>query len=94
MPADVAPYAEQVIRILDSVYDERALKPEDGRKTRVTLQVAQARRDSEAFKKLWQQINAKSAYTVRFDEQELVARAIAALNDRLHVQKIYFTIES
>lgn len=94
LQADIAPYEEQVIKILDSVLDQKAITPEDGRQLNVTLQIADERRNSEAFKKLWQQINAKSAYTVRFDEDELIARAIAALNVKLHVQQIYFTVES
>lgn len=91
---EVAPYAATFMAILDSVYDPDALKPEDARKKNVVIQMDDKKRSSDAFKKLWAQINAKSAYTVKFDEQELIAKSIKALDKNLHVQKIYFTVEA
>ena len=49
--------------------------------------------DSKAFRALWSRINHKSYYTVTFDEDELVRKAIAELNTRLSVPKIYFKVE-
>ena len=46
------------------------------------------------FKALWSQINAKSVYVVDFDTDELVNKAIAALDAKLHVPKIFFKVES
>ena len=45
------------------------------------------------FKALWNKINAKSVYVVDFDTDELVSKAIAALNSKLHVSKVYFKIQ-
>ena len=46
------------------------------------------------FKALWSRINAKSVYVVDFDTDELVNKAIAALDAKLHVPKIFFKVES
>ncbi|MDR2109657.1 MAG: hypothetical protein LBP28_09435, partial [Coriobacteriales bacterium] len=43
---------------------------------------------------LWSKINAKSVYVVEFDEDELIGKAIAALNKELRVSKIFFRVES
>lgn len=89
---EVAPYREDMLRILDSVYEPNALRTENARNKNVVLQVDDQKRNSEAFKKLWTRINAKSAYTVNFDEHELISKCIKALNGNLYTQKIYFTV--
>ncbi len=91
---EVARYGADMFKILDSVYDPNALKPDDARNNNVTLTLDEEKRNSETFKKLWAQINAKSAYTVKFSESELIGKAIKALNEKLHTQKIYFTVQS
>jgi len=91
---NVAPYGADMLNIFDSVFDPNALKPGDARNNNVTLTLDKEKRDSETFKKLWAQINAKSAYTVKFSENELIDKAITALNKKLHTQKIYFTVQS
>jgi len=49
--------------------------------------------NSRAFQGLWSRINSKSYYTVSFDEDELIKKAITELNSRLRVSKIYFKVE-
>lgn len=49
--------------------------------------------ESAAFKELWSRINSKSYYIVAFDESELITKAIAELNARLRVSKVYFKVE-
>ena len=46
------------------------------------------------FKALWSKINAKSVYIVDFDTDELVQKAIASLDAKLRVAKIFFKVES
>lgn len=58
------------------------------------LQVDDEKLNSKEFKALWSRINAKSVYVVDFDTDELVKKAIAALDSKLRVAKIYFKIES
>ena len=92
--AAVEDYKDAIISILDSVYDGKALKPADARGNNVELKVKEDKLSSEAFKELWSRINAKSVYVVDFDTEELVKKAIAALNRKLKVAEIYFKVES
>jgi len=82
-----------VIAIIDSIYDSRAMQPENARKNNVELKLDKGKLDSKEFKALWSKINAKSVYVVEFDETELIGKAITALNKELRVSKILFKVE-
>jgi len=94
LPEEVQESADSVIRIIDSVYSAEVMKPENARSNNVELQVDQEKLNSKEFKALWSRINAKSVYVVDFDTDELVRKAIAALDAKLHVSKIYFKVET
>ncbi len=94
IPEEAAAYAESVIEIIDSVYSEKAMMPEDARKNNVELKLNNDKLNSKEFQALWKKINTKSVYTVDFDTDELVAKSMQALNTKLHIPKIYFKIES
>ncbi len=91
---EVADSAASVIDIVDSVYDSRAIQPENARSNNVELQVDQDKLAMPQFKALWEKINAKSVYTVDFDTDELIRKSIDALNHKLRVSKIFFKVES
>ena len=90
---EVNDYKESVIAILDSIYDSHALQPENARSKNVLLEIDKKKLNSAEFKALWSQINAKSAYTVKFDETELIEKAVAALDSELQVSKITIEME-
>ena len=94
MPEEVADCAASIIEIVDSVYTAETMKPENARSNNVELQVDQEKLNSKEFRALWSRINAKSVYVVDFDTDELVRKAIAALDAKLHVSKIYFKVET
>ena len=85
---------DSVINILDSVYDSRAMQPENARDKNVELQVDPDKLAMPVFKALWKRISPKSVYVVDFDTNELVDKAIASINRNLHVPKIYFKVET
>ena len=91
---EVKDYAASILQILDSVFDPNALKPEDARKNNIELHINEDNFSKPQFQELWARINAKSAYTVSFDPAELISKSIAALNDKLRVNKIFFNVES
>lgn len=91
---EVADCADAVLSILDSIYDSRAMQPENARDKNVELQVNPEKLAMPEFKALWQRINAKSVYVVDFDTKELVQKSIDALNQKLRVSKIFFRVES
>ena len=90
----VADSAESIIAIIDSVYDARTMQPENARSNNVELQVNEEKLAMPEFKELWSRINAKSVYVVDFDTDELVRKAIIALDSKLHVSKIFFQVVS
>lgn len=86
--------AASVIEIIDSVYNPKAMQPEDARKNNVELQVDESKLAMPEFKELWSRINTKSVYVVDFDTEELIHKSITALDSKLRVPKIFFKIES
>ena len=91
---EVADFAADIIRIIDSVYDSRAMLPENARSSNVELAVDEDKLAMPEFKALWNKINQKSAYVVDFDTNELIQKAIVALDSKLRVSKIYFKVET
>ncbi len=91
---EVADSCDSVINILDSVYDNRAMQPENARDKNVELQVDPDKLAMPEFKALWKRISPKSVYVVDFDTDELVNKAIASINRNLHVPKIFFKVET
>ena len=91
---EVADSAASVIEIVDSIYDAKALQPENARSNNIELQVDDEKLAMPEFKALWSKINAKSVYVVDFDTDELVRKAIASLDSKLRVSKIYFKVET
>ena len=91
---EAADCADSVLAILDSVYSDSAMKPENARSNNVELQVDPDKQAMPEFKALWSRINSKSVYVVDFDTQELIQKAIQSLDKDLRVSKIYFKVES
>lgn len=91
---EVADCATSVVEIIGSIYDTKAMQPENARSNNVELQVDEEKLAMPEFKALWSKINAKSVYIVDFDTDELVQKAIASLDAKLRVAKIFFKVES
>ena len=91
---EVADSAASVLAIIDSIYDERSMQPENARSNNVELQLDEDKLAMPEFKALWSRINAKSVYIVDFDTEELIQKAITALNSKLRVSKIHFQVET
>lgn len=94
MAKEVLDSTESIVNIIDSIYDPRVIQPENARNNNVELRVDEDKLAMPEFKALWSHINAKSVYVVDFDTDELVQNAIAALDSKLSVPKIYFKVES
>lgn len=91
---EVAGSTESVIGIIDSIYDAKAMQPENARSNNIELTVDEDKLAMPEFKALWNRINAKSVYVVDFDTDELVRKSIDALDRKLRVSKIYFKVET
>ena len=91
---EVADCTADVIAILESIYDPAVMMPENARKNNVELQVDHDKLAMPEFKALWERINQRSYYVVDFDTDELVQKAVSALDSQLRVSKIFFKIET
>lgn len=91
---EVADSTASVIEIIDSIYDSRAMQPENARSNNVELEVDESKLAMPEFKALWSKINSKSVYVVDFDTDELVRKSIDSLDRKLRVSKIYFKVET
>ena len=93
LPENLAPMAEGIHLLIQAVYDERALKDMivDGHETKVKENPLNENFAKAEFQALWKQINHKYAYTVSFDSDELIRKAVAHINDKLFVSELQYT---
>lgn len=92
LPDELLSYAEQVFQLIDNVYSENlGMRPENGRKMKKLE--PNANFEKQEFKELWARINRKAAYSVQFDSEELVTKAVKALNDQLRVTALQYTVQ-
>ena len=91
---ELMPYVNEIVSILDSVYDNKLYTIEDARQNNVELKLDENKLAMKEFKELWKKINSKSIYVVDFDTEELIEKAINALDQNLAVTKLQFKVES
>ncbi len=90
---DIEPYKADIIGILDTIYNPKAMAPEDARSNNIQLEIDSSKLQMEEFKRLWKRINAKSAYVVDFDTRELVDKSVTALDKELRVSQVLVRVE-
>ena len=96
LPPELAPHAEQVFQLIDSVFSSSQL-PDIGDDRRPKKNPLNANFEKQEFKALWERINRKAAYSVDFDSDELISKAVAALNDKndgLRVTPLQYTVQA
>ncbi|MDR0920686.1 MAG: restriction endonuclease subunit R, partial [Oscillospiraceae bacterium] len=93
LPPEITEKQEEIIKILDTVYNPEKMLPENGRDT-IPVNLRKDKFDSKAFKELWSKINAKSFYTVKFDDNELIENSVRSINENLHITGIYYKTDT
>jgi type III restriction enzyme len=92
LPAELQPFASQIVQLIDSVFSEAVLPGfEDDRNTKINP--LNKNFEKAEFKALWEKINRKAAYTVQFDTEELISKCVDALNAELNVTRLQYTVE-
>lgn len=89
----LAPMAEGITKLINSIFDPSQLESmtEDGSKTKVPAQTTNSNFNKEQFQALWREINHKYVYTVSYDPEELIEKAILHLNtDELQVRTLRY----
>ncbi len=92
LPDDLKPHAEQVFQLIDSVFSASQL-PDIGDDRRPKKNPLNANFDKQEFKALWSRINRKAAYSVEFDSDELVQKAVKEIDTSLRVTPLQYTIQ-
>lgn len=93
IPEELLPFENQVLNLIDSVFDESRLPSiDDGRKTKTNY--LNSNFYMAEFQELWARINSKCIYRVDFQSDELIEKAIAAINSSLHVTPLQYIVQS
>ena len=92
LPSDLAPLSDGIHKLVQGVFDEKVLDELVGSasKPKITENPLNDNFYKEEFKKLWNYINHKYAYTVDYDSDELIARAIKAIDEQLYVTELTY----
>jgi len=94
LPPELAPHAEQIFGLIDSVFSESQLPvPENANKAKVNP-INNVNFQKKEFKALWSRINQKAVYRVEFDSNELITNSIEVLNEKLEVTPLQYTIHT
>lgn len=93
LPEELKPMAEGIHALIQAVYDDSILKEmfKNGKKPKVTENPLNENFDKEEFQDLWKEINHKYAYTVEFDSEELIKKAISHIDQKLFVSELQYT---
>jgi type III restriction enzyme len=93
LPPELAPHADQIFGLIDSVFSESQL-PDVGDDRKPKTNPLNANFEKKEFKALWSRINQKAVYRVEFDSSELIRNSIRALDKELRVTPLQYTIQS
>ena len=93
LPSDIESMTEGIHTLIQSVYDDSILENmfTNGHETKITENPLNENFAKKEFQALWKEINHKYVYTVRFDSEELIKKAIDYIDDKLFVSELQYT---
>ena len=91
---DLQPMSNSVMKLVQSIYDPSVLKGmiDDGSKTTTPENKLNDNFMKKEFQELWRRINHKYAYTVSFDSDELIGKAVGAIDNELEVTQLSYVV--
>lgn len=94
LPEDLILMSDEIHKIIQSVFDESVLNNmmENANKTKVKENKLNDNFYKKEFQTLWNYINHKYAYTVHFESDELIKKAIDNINKNMYVSKLQYTL--
>jgi type III restriction enzyme len=90
--SSLTPYADNLLLLVESVYDSKKNPIVSDARNKATLNLNHEKFASKEFKNLWEKINAKTYYTVSFNEEKLIESCINSLNKNLRVSQTLVVI--
>lgn len=96
VPESCKEISDGVHALIQSIFDPHALDDmiKDGHDTKITDNPLNDNFYKKEFQRLWNLINHRYAYTVEFDSEELIRKAIAHIDDKMFVAKLQYTVTS
>lgn len=93
LPEDLTPMTEGIHTLIQAIYDDSVLENlfTDGHETKIKDNPLNENYAKAEFQALWKQINHKYAYTVAFDSEELIRKAISHIDEKLFVSQLQYT---
>lgn len=88
----LTPYTDNVLQLVESVYDPTKNPIVSDARNKATLNLDHEKFASKEFKNLWEKINAKTYYTVSFNEDKLIDSCVTSLNRNLRVSQTLVVI--
>jgi len=94
LPEVLEPMADGIHLLVQSVFDENVFAGmvTDGNKTKIEENALNDNFYKKEFQTLWGYINHQYAYTVKFKSDELIAKSIAHINEKLFVARLQYTV--
>ncbi len=94
LPDKIKDITAEVHALVQGIFDEHALDGmiEDGHQTKIQENALNDNFYKKEFQTLWNYINHKWSYTVHFDSQELIQKAIRHIDEKLFVSQLQYTV--
>jgi type III restriction enzyme len=94
LPDELAPLSDSIYKRVQSIYDSKALDDmiDNGSKPQTPVNTLNDNFSKKEFQELWKRINHKYAYKVKFDSDELIQKAVIAINAELEVTQLTYVI--
>ncbi len=92
LPSEIAAIADGIHKLVQGIFDEKVLAElvAPANKPKITENELNENFAKKEFQALWKYINHKYAYAVSFDSDELINKAIAALDEQMYVTELTY----
>lgn len=93
LPEELKFMTEGIHALIQAIYDDSILKDmfANGKKPKAPENPLNENFDKEEFQALWKEIHHKYAYTVAFDSEELIKKAVSHIDEKLFVSELQYT---
>lgn len=92
-PEELAHLGDSVLPLVDSVFSDAQL-PDIGDDRKPKQNPLNDNFHKYEFKALWERINRRAVYTVAFDSEELIRKAVHELGAQLRVSSLQYTVQA
>lgn len=94
LPEEVKPYGKWIHKLIQGIWNPSALNGmiENGSTPQTPENKLNENFSKKEFQELWNRINHKYAYTVNFDSEELIEKAVVHIDANLNVSRLSYVV--